>query len=50
MAAVTELAIRGRIATAADDDWDEARQAWNLTADQHPEAVAFVESADDVAR
>jgi FAD binding domain len=50
MAAVTELAIRGRIATAADDDWDEARQAWNLTADQHPEAVAFVESADDVAK
>lgn len=43
------LAIAGRIATASDPDWDEARQAWNLAADQRPEAVAFVESADDVA-
>jgi FAD binding domain len=50
MAGVTELAIRGRIATSNDDDWDEARQAWNLAAEQHPEAVAFVESADDVAK
>ena len=50
MAGVTELAIRGRIATPKDSDWDEARQAWNLAADQHPEAVAFVESADDVAK
>jgi FAD binding domain len=45
-----ELAIRGRIATPADSDWDEARQAWNLAADQRPEAIAFVESADDVAK
>jgi hypothetical protein len=45
-----ELSIRGRVATAADEDWDEARQAWNLAADQHPDAVAFVESADDVAK
>ncbi len=44
------LSIRGRVATASDSDWDEARQAWNLTADQHPAAVAFVESADDVAK
>jgi FAD binding domain len=50
MAGVTELAIRGRIATPDDSDWDEARQAWNLAADQHPEAVAFVESADDVSK
>ena len=50
MAGVTELAIRGRIATSDDSDWDEARQAWNLAADQHPEAVAFVDSADDVAK
>ncbi len=42
--------MRGRIATPADSDWDEARQAWNLAADQRPEAVAFVESADDVAK
>jgi FAD binding domain len=43
------LAIAGRIATPNDSDWDQARMAWNLAADQSPEAVAFVESADDVA-
>jgi hypothetical protein len=43
------LAIAGRIATPNDADWGEARMAWNLAADQQPEAVAFVENADDVA-
>jgi len=43
------LAIAGRIATPDDSDWDQARAAWNLAADQRPAAVAFVESADDVA-
>jgi len=43
------LAIAGRVATPNDSDWDQARMAWNLAADQTPEAVAFVESADDVA-
>ena len=43
------LAIAGRVATPNDADWDQARLAWNLAADQHPSAVAFVESADDVA-
>ncbi len=37
------------MATPEDADWNEARQAWNLAADPHPEAVAFVESAEDVA-
>jgi hypothetical protein len=32
-----------------DMGWDDARRAWNLTADQNPAAVAYVESADDVA-
>jgi FAD binding domain len=50
MPGVSDLAIRGRITTPDDSDWDEARQAWNLAADQHPEAVAFVESADDVSK
>src|SRR3954471_22727840 len=50
MADFSELSIRGRVATPADSDWDEARQAWNLAADQRPPAVAFVESADDVAK
>ena len=49
MSDFTGLAIAGRIATPSDADWDEARLAWNLAADQRPEAVAFVESAEDVA-
>lgn len=47
---VSELSIGGRIATADDPDWDVARAAWQLAADQRPFAVAFVESADDVSR
>ena len=50
MAEFSDLSIRGRIATSSDSDWDEARQAWNLAADQRPEAVALVESADDVSK
>ena len=45
-----ELSIAGRVATPADSDWDAARAAWNLAADQNPVAVAFAESADDVAK
>ena len=45
-----QLSIDGRIATPSDSDWDAARQAWNLVADQRPSAVAFVEHADDVAK
>ena len=48
--ALSELSIRGRVATSSDSDWDEARQAWNLAADQRPAAVAFVESAADVSK
>jgi FAD/FMN-containing dehydrogenase len=44
------LAIAGRIATPADADWDQARMAWNLAADQRPSAVALVESSEDVAK
>jgi hypothetical protein len=50
MSDFTGLAIAGRVATPNDPDWDQARLAWNLAADQRPEAVAFVESAADVAR
>jgi hypothetical protein len=45
----SELAIAGRLATPNDSDWDQARAAWNLAADQRPAAVAFVESGDDIA-
>jgi FAD/FMN-containing dehydrogenase len=50
MTGISTLSIRGRIATAEDADWDEARAAWNLAADQRPVAVAFAESAGDVAK
>ncbi len=49
MGQFSELSIDGRIATPDDSDWDEARQAWNLAADQRPSAVAFAEGANDVA-
>jgi len=50
MSDFTELTISGRLATPADPDWDAVRLAWNLAADQRPSAVAFVESAEDVAK
>jgi FAD/FMN-containing dehydrogenase len=42
------LTIDGNVVTPDDGDWDQARSAWNLSADQHPAAVAFVESPADV--
>lgn len=33
---------------AGEPGWDDARQAWNLAADQHPAVVAHPESAGDV--
>jgi FAD/FMN-containing dehydrogenase len=36
------------ILTARDAGWDEARRAWNLTADQQPAAIARPASALDV--
>ncbi|MET0305988.1 MAG: FAD-dependent oxidoreductase [Solirubrobacterales bacterium] len=45
----TGLDVAGRIATPDDSDWDEARAAWNLAADQRPDAVVFAEGPEDVA-
>ena len=50
MADFSGLSIHGRVVTADDADWDQARQAWNLVADQQPAAVAQVQSADDVSK
>jgi hypothetical protein len=50
MSDLSGLRIDGRVAAPGDPDWDQARLAWNLAADQRPSAVAFVESAEDVAR
>jgi FAD/FMN-containing dehydrogenase len=41
-------ALAGLIVRPGDDGWDEARQAWNLAADQQPAAVARPGTADDV--
>jgi hypothetical protein len=48
--AVAQLRLRvsGDVATPADADWNEARGAWNLAADQRPAVVVIAESADDV--
>ena len=40
--------LDGELVTPADPEWDEARLAWNLAADQRPSAVVFAESVDDV--
>ena len=41
--------IDGSVVTPEDEAWDDARQAWNLAADQRPAAVAIPESDGDVA-
>ena len=48
--AVAQLRLRvvGDVATPADANWDEARAAWNLAADQRPAIVVIAESAADV--
>jgi hypothetical protein len=46
-AALRDL-LDGELVTPADPEWDEARLAWNLAADQRPTAVVFAESVDDV--
>jgi FAD/FMN-containing dehydrogenase len=40
--------LEGDLFKPGDAGWDAARQAWNLVADQHPDAVALVSSPDDV--
>jgi hypothetical protein len=41
--------VTGRVVLPGDADWDDARRAWNLHADQHPACVVLCESAADVA-
>ena len=41
--------IDGLLVGPQDPNWDAARQAWNLAADQRPAAVALPDSARDVA-
>jgi len=40
--------VAGTVSVPGDEDWDEARRAWNLAVDQRPAAVVLAESAGDV--
>jgi hypothetical protein len=42
-------ALAGKVVIPEHARFDEARRAWNLAVDQRPAAVAFAESAHDVA-
>lgn len=48
LAALRDL-VDGQVVLPGEDAWDLARQAWNLAADQRPVAVAYTETAADVA-
>ena len=41
--------LQGRVVASGDDDWDLARQAFNLALDQRPSLVAFPADARDIA-
>jgi FAD/FMN-containing dehydrogenase len=40
--------VVGDVVVPGDEEWDAARQAWNLAVDQRPAAVAVPETAGDV--
>ncbi|MFI8526031.1 FAD-binding oxidoreductase [Promicromonospora sukumoe] len=40
--------LDGSLVLPGDPSWDDARQAWQLTVDQHPDAVVLAASAADV--
>jgi FAD/FMN-containing dehydrogenase len=42
-------ALAGDVVAPSDNGWDEARQAWNLIADQRPEVVVQAATTDDIA-
>ena len=42
------LRLNGDLVLPGEPGWDDARRAWNLAVDQHPFAVALVESEADV--
>jgi FAD binding domain len=40
--------LDGEVVAPSDPDWDEARSAWNLAADQRPAAVVYPAAVGDV--
>jgi hypothetical protein len=47
---IRALRLKGRVVSETEEGWDQARQAWNLAADQRPPHVAFPETTDDVVK
>jgi FAD/FMN-containing dehydrogenase len=45
-----QAAIAGEVFVPGEAGYDQARQAWNLAADQRPSVVVFTESAADVVQ
>src|SRR4051812_41663509 len=43
-----QSAVSAPVLGPADPGWDGARQAWNLRADQQPDAIAFANTPGDV--
>jgi FAD binding domain len=41
--------LTGTLLTPKDEGFDEARQAWNVSVDQRPDAVAYANHPDDVS-
>ena len=48
--AALRAAVAGPVSVPGDAGYDQARQAWNLVADQRPAVVVEAGSADDVAQ
>ena len=42
--------LRLNVVSETDLEWDRARRAWNLAANQRPPHVAFPETTDDVLK
>jgi len=45
-----QLRIEGTVITPDDPQYDEARQAWNLTVDQRPAVIVVAAGAADSTR
>jgi FAD/FMN-containing dehydrogenase len=44
------LRLKGSVVSETEEGWDQARQPWNLAADQRPPHVAFPETNDDIVK
>jgi FAD binding domain/Berberine and berberine like len=42
--------LQGQVITPSDSQYDQARQAWNLSVDQRPAVIVIAQSAEDVSQ